>query len=207
MSTVGKGLNRVGEIGRMFLASGARVDDARVKIYVDETSSIPDRYFSASVRRSMQVVANGFAPSIGEIFASYRALDSAGAETVAREAAPSGAKLLPGGEIDWNPWHRRVPTPNRSHALPSGTGEKFAFKQGHKTHFYVNAAWDASDGISPAKEKFTHFHRLSDRCRDLATCDLANDADADVAEFARRVWDRHRDECKRANQNANVFAK
>lgn len=194
MSAVGKELNRVGELGRMFLASGARVDDARVKIYVDETSSIPDRYFSASVRRAMQVVANGFAPSIGEIFASYRALDSAGAETVAREAAPSGAKLLPGGEINWNSWRRRVPKPERSHALPSGTAQKFKTKHEHVTHFYTNAAWDASDGISPAKEKFTHFHRLSDRGRDLATCDLANDADADVAEFARRVWHRLADE-------------
>lgn len=194
MSAVGKGLDRMGEIGRMFLLSGCNAPAERIQGYVEDLASIPDRYFVTAVRRAMQVVANGFAPSIGEIFAAYRALDSAGSETVAREAAPSGAKLLPGGEINWNPWRRRVPKPERSHALPSGTAQKFKTKHEHVTHFYINAAWDASDGISPAKEKFTHFHRLSDRGRDLATCDLANDADADVAEFARRVWHRLADE-------------
>lgn len=91
MSTVGKGLNRMGEIARMFLAAGCNAPVERVRAYVEELAEIPDQFFVPAVRRAMRSAQHNFAPSIGEIWSAAREL---AAEEAARPRLPQWSETI-----------------------------------------------------------------------------------------------------------------
>lgn len=163
------------ELTRMFASSGGLVDKNRVRIFIEDTLKIPDRYFKESIRKAKRDNGTGFAPQVGEIWAAYRAINSSHAPDVAAE--PQMDMLtLPGGPPELNPSKRTVQEPDRSQELPKGTKQKFDAKMRSRMNKYIDENRDKNLSI--------------ERAWSLSCQDISNE-NSEAGEFARRAWERH----------------